>query len=440
MPVEFQYKEASIISKPRSVREAHTKLQAFYLDPISDIAAALGVQLNNAKAWKPTSANRYTRKGERDAIIFPEVFEMLSSRRQMGDPIITNRESEWSLVQPVINDTPEPVEEMVRYSTRKTENFLESESSTQGWHFESTTVTEAKAGGSFMGISADASVSNTTTVGASGQYDSASEKGQETSSAVDKTTKVTVPPHSTRIVEQYEESAKIKVPITELNVLLTLPSLTVLTLNDAGITDATRIGQLTDLEKLDLAFNRLKDLTVLASLENLTHLHLDANTADINDRTASNSLSDISPLANLENLEVLNLTWNAITDISPLVGMTSLTQLRLTHNAITNLYLLYPLTQQNPPVDVDITVLNGPAVEVPDENLAAALRSEIGLTVGADITEVDMRAVTSLIVKDRSITDLTGLEYTTNLTTLNLDNNNISDLSPLSAYSRTCNC
>ena len=131
MPVEFQYKEASIISKPRSVREAHTKLQAFYLDPISDIAAALGVQLNNAKAWTPTSANRYTRKGERDAIIFPEVFEMLSSRWQMGDPIITNRESEWSLVQPVINDTPEPVEEMVRYSTRKTENFLESESSTQ---------------------------------------------------------------------------------------------------------------------------------------------------------------------------------------------------------------------------------------------------------------------------------------------------------------------
>ena len=226
---------------------------------------------------------------------------------------------------------------------------------------------------------------------------------------------------------------ELKGETTELNVLLTLPSLTVFTLNDAGITDATRIGQLTDLEKLDLAFNRLKDLTVLASLENLTHLHLDANTADINDRTASNSLSDISPLANLENLEVLNLTWNAITDISPLVGMTSLTQLRLTHNAITNLYLLYPLTQQNPPVDVDITVLNGPAVEVPDENLAAALRSEIGLTVGADITEVDMRAVTSLIVKDRSITDLTGLEYTTNLTTLNLDNNNISDLSPLSA-------
>ena len=207
-----------MILKPRSVREAQTKLQALYLDPISDIAAALGVQLNNAKAWKPTSANRYTRKGERDAIIFPEVFEMLSSRRQMGDPIITNRESEWSLVQPVINDTPEPSKEIVKYSTRKAENFLESESSTQGWHFESTTVIKANASGSFMGISADASVENTTTVGASGQYDSASEKGRETSSGVDKTTEFTVPPHSTRIVEQYEESAKIKVPISDKNV------------------------------------------------------------------------------------------------------------------------------------------------------------------------------------------------------------------------------
>ena len=72
MPVEFQYKEASIYFKtPIGAMISRTKLQAFYLDPISDIAAALGVQLNNAKAWKPTSANRYTRKGERDAIIFP---------------------------------------------------------------------------------------------------------------------------------------------------------------------------------------------------------------------------------------------------------------------------------------------------------------------------------------------------------------------------------
>ena len=117
-----------MISKPRSVREAQTKLQALYLDPISeDIAAALGVQLNNAKAWKPTSANRYTRKGERDAIIFPEGFEMLSSLRRMGDPIITDRESDWSLVQPVNNDSPETVYEIVEYSISKTENFLESE-------------------------------------------------------------------------------------------------------------------------------------------------------------------------------------------------------------------------------------------------------------------------------------------------------------------------
>ena len=207
-----------MISKPRSVREAQTKLQALYLEPISDIAAALGVQLNNTKSWKPTSANRYTRKGERDAIIFPEGFEMLSSLRRMGDPIITDRESEWSLVQPINNDTPEPVEEIVKYSISKTENFLESESSTQGWHFESKTVTDVSASGSFMGIGAEASVHNETTIGASGQYDSASEKGHATSSAVDKTTKVTVPPHSTRIVEQYEESAKIKVPISDKNI------------------------------------------------------------------------------------------------------------------------------------------------------------------------------------------------------------------------------
>ena len=67
---------------------------------------------------------------------------------------------------------------------------------------------------------------------------------------------------------------------------------------------------------------------------------------------------------------------------------------------------------------------------IPDANLREAIRDALGLPPGAAITSDAMLKLTELLTWG-SVTDLTGLEYATNLTGLNLDNQPISNLSPI---------
>ena len=69
-------------------------------------------------------------------------------------------------------------------------------------------------------------------------------------------------------------------------------------------------------------------------------------------------------------------------------------------------------------------------VTIPDANLREAIRDALGLPPGAAITSDAMLKLTELLTWG-SVTDLTGLEYATNLTGLNLDNQPISNLSPI---------
>ena len=71
-------------------------------------------------------------------------------------------------------------------------------------------------------------------------------------------------------------------------------------------------------------------------------------------------------------------------------------------------------------------------VNFPDANLAAAVRSRLGLAADADITQAALQELTILQVFSAEITDLTGLEYATGLTSLSLGRNQISDITPLS--------
>ena len=258
--------------------------------------------------------------------------------------------------------------------------------------------------------------------------------------------------HLTRVELEGQSSA--------LETLLTLPSLSTLRLRSAGLTDLTTLSELTGVRTLQLTFNgNLRDLTPLANMENLRRLTVVGSyrSSDPWDLTAADALSDISPLSALENLTYLSLDYNGISDlsalsalanleelflkhnnisdVSPLVGLTGLTKLRLLGNPVANAILLYPLTQQDTPVDIDIDVPEPAVIEVPDENLAASLRSALGLAEDADITEVDMLGVTSLYYFPSSlITDLTGLEYATNLTSLTFSGSpsaSLTDISPL---------
>jgi Leucine-rich repeat (LRR) protein len=71
-------------------------------------------------------------------------------------------------------------------------------------------------------------------------------------------------------------------------------------------------------------------------------------------------------------------------------------------------------------------------VVFPDPGLEAAIREAIGIPQG-DIYQTDLVGLTGLDPRSTYIADLTGLEYCTSLTALQLYNNQIGNVSPLSS-------
>ncbi|MFH2056992.1 MAG: fibronectin type III domain-containing protein [bacterium] len=84
---------------------------------------------------------------------------------------------------------------------------------------------------------------------------------------------------------------------------------------------------------------------------------------------------------------------------------------------------------------VSATCFNDFAVNIPDAGLLAAIRVRLNKPTG-EILKSDLTAMFDLPAVDRSIADLTGLEYCTNLMMLNIINNSVSDLSPLAQLTR----
>ncbi|MGQ9546485.1 MAG: InlB B-repeat-containing protein [Dehalococcoidia bacterium] len=71
-------------------------------------------------------------------------------------------------------------------------------------------------------------------------------------------------------------------------------------------------------------------------------------------------------------------------------------------------------------------------VSFADPNLEAAVREAIAIPQGP-IHPSDLQELTSLSASGKNISDLTGLEFVTNLTSLFLPSNQISDISPLAS-------
>ena len=75
-------------------------------------------------------------------------------------------------------------------------------------------------------------------------------------------------------------------------------------------------------------------------------------------------------------------------------------------------------------------------VEILDPNLRSALREALSLSSNQPITQAHLRTLVHLDAIGTGITDLTGLEYATNLTMLNLSYNEIISVNPLRALTK----
>ena len=204
--------------------------------------------------------------------------------------------------------------------------------------------------------------------------------------------------------------------IADLTGLEVATGLTTLDLGDNAIETLTPLQNLTSLTTLDLADNEIETLTPLQSLTSLTNLDLDGN-----------DIQNVSALSGLSSLTTLDLRDNDVRDVTPLSGLTTLKYLYVRDNdKLVNVKQLVKL--EGTRIDIKLPV----PVQIPDTNLAAALRTQIGLPTDDPIFPGDMEGLTRVRATNDSISDLTGLETATGLTDLTLSNNAIDDLDPIS--------
>ncbi len=247
-------------------------------------------------------------------------------------------------------------------------------------------------------------------------------------------TPVTIPDANLRVAIETALGKARGAPITRVE----MASLTSLEASSSDISDLTGLEFATGLTPLDLSYNIIVDITPLSGLTKLTSLDL-----------SNNIISDITPLSGLTNLTSLDLSVNAITDISPLSGLINLTSLRLHDNFFSDISPLSGLTRL---ISLSLygTIIRDSSLlsrlsdlseaNIPDANLRAAIKTNLGKASDEPITSFEMAFVSKLEAPNANISDLTGLELATNMTWLHLgymvgiarNSNNISDFSPLS--------
>ena len=204
--------------------------------------------------------------------------------------------------------------------------------------------------------------------------------------------------------------------IRDTHLLANLTQLTILQVSFAQVRDLSFLRNLTRLEKLSLRGNQLSDLKPIVGLKQLKRLYIH-----------NNQIRNLQPLTGLKQLTELDIAHNQVHDVSPLAGLVNLEDLRLIGNPIQDASPLSNLPKLRY-VDIEIP---GEIVNIPDANLAAAVRKALGLGRNAPITKQAMQRLTELDARESQIKNLMGLEHATRLRGLEVRKNQIRNIRPL---------
>ena len=288
---------------------------------------------------------------------------------------------------------------------------------------------------------------------------------------------------------QLESLGLSNTPISDISSLAGLTQLWSLGLPNSSISDISPLAGLTNLSQLSLNDNNISDLSLLEGLTKLYYLHLsDNNISDISPLEGLDRLTDLyvkgNPLSYQSihthiptlqrrgvNVEFDSRSVTDLLNISGVITASNNTLTILVRDSFGRAFAGVPVTftvvsgggilsATNTTTDEQgraqsiLTLGDGepnsvkasvtgtalaiilsdtvvPEVKLPDPNLRAAVENLLGKTSGAIITTADMARLTHLHARNIDISDLTGLESATNLTYLSLNDNNISDISPL---------
>ena len=233
-----------------------------------------------------------------------------------------------------------------------------------------------------------------------------------------------------------------------------IADLTRLDASGRAIESLAGIEALSALRVLDLSSNAIADIAPLSALDRLISLHL-----------RNNQIADLAPLQFLPALDGLDLADNQLNDLAALVANPALKvndTIDLRGNQLSNLAIAAQLPalvgrrvfvlhrrahraataeRSGHAADAVIAVEKETDAEGPepltfaDPQFEAAVREAIDKPLGA-LYPSDVANLTTLDARDRSISDLGGVENLVALEELKLNKNQISDVVPLGALGR----
>lgn len=261
------------------------------------------------------------------------------------------------------------------------------------------------------------------------------------------------------------------VPLTATNLL----KLEKLNLTYSGVTDLTGLEAAKNLTWLDLTGNAISDIKPLSALSKLSYVNLRMNKATslpdlgllkgtairelnlVGDDYGQqlDKLAGVSELTTLENLELQNtkittvpdltkltnlrslgMAGNKLTEVSALKNLTNLTELAINSNQITDFTPISNLTNLE-----RLLVGNNRSSDISSlkglTKLKKANFSQMGLTNESMAIFTGMKQLETLAIDfNDQISDLSSLSELTNLTDLDFSKDNVTSLAPLAKLTK----
>jgi len=202
-----------------SVDEAMHKMMVGYLDPIHKLVFYLGAPANPGK-WKRRSDEDYgwTVEGQRDTVVFAKP-QAVKVHRVLGEPVVLERTPGSAVLAEVQNGSHHPLTREISYSRTKTKQRTSIDSMTHGWSFDSTTTIGAEVTAGEEGIgSVKASIEQSISVGAHGEYTSGTEMVDATEESIEDEIEIQIDPGTISRILQTTDKANIKVPFVDKDV------------------------------------------------------------------------------------------------------------------------------------------------------------------------------------------------------------------------------
>jgi len=180
------------------------------------------------------------------------------------------------------------------------------------------------------------------------------------------------------------------------------------------------------IKELSGVSRNIEDITGIEYCSGLTMLTLNEN-----------FIINIDPLSDLVLLDLIDIKNNLITDIESLIDNPGMgigsDVVNLYDNPLSDMSILQhkPQLQARGVKFFSNAELSNPGeLYFTDDNFEAVIREHLNIPVGA-ILNTDLETITKILGRNRNIQNIYGIEFCTNLDTLDIGFNGISDLIPL---------